>query len=258
MNPPLPPAFLGPPIAHRALHDPDAGRPENSLSAIRAAIGAGYGIEIDLQLSADGRAMVFHDYHLGRLTAERGPLRQRSAADLGAIALSGSGFGDTIPTLEQVLEEVAGKAALLIEIKDQDGALGPETGTLEAATARALATYRGPVAVMSFNPHAVAAFAGEAPGIAIGLTTGRFAPESWQVVPRARLAELAAIPDFDRVGASFISHRAQALDMAPVRALKARGVPVLCWTIRSPEEAGTARRVADNITFEGYLPPPAP
>ena len=85
--PALPPAFLDRPIAHRALHDKSQGRPENSVEAIRAAVEAGYGIEIDLQLSSDGEAMVFHDYDLARLTAVEGPVRTRSAAELGAIPL---------------------------------------------------------------------------------------------------------------------------------------------------------------------------
>ena len=72
MIPELPPAFLRCPLAHRALHDVTDGRPENSRAAIRAAIEAGYGIEIDLQLTGDGQAMVFHDYGLKRLTGADG------------------------------------------------------------------------------------------------------------------------------------------------------------------------------------------
>ena len=84
----LPDGFLDRPFAHRALHG--AGRPENSLSAVRAAVEAGYGIEIDVQLSRDGAAMVFHDYALDRLTGERGPVRMRSAAELNSIGPGGA------------------------------------------------------------------------------------------------------------------------------------------------------------------------
>ena len=118
----LPPAFLRLPIAHRALHDRAQGRPENSRAAIRAAIAAGYGIEIDLQASADGVAMVFHDDDLGRLTGATGPVRARTAAELGAIRLTDA--EDGIPTLAEVLEIVAGRVPLLIEIKDQSGEMG--------------------------------------------------------------------------------------------------------------------------------------
>jgi glycerophosphoryl diester phosphodiesterase len=159
----LPHAFLEAPIAHRALHDLSRGRPENGPSAIEAACKAGYGIEIDLQLSSDGVAMVFHDYDLGRLTEKKGAVRQLSAEALGQVRLKGG--TDTIPTLEQVLEQVAGRVPLLIEIKDQDGAMGANVGALEAAAARALSGYKGLVAVMSFNPHSMIAMAGLAPDI---------------------------------------------------------------------------------------------
>ena len=245
----LPASFLDRPIAHRGLHDRDAGRPENSREAAEAAIAAGYGIELDVQLSADGRAMVFHDYHLGRLTAQEGPLRQRSASALAQIALTGGQTG--IPTLADFLALVAGRVPLLIEVKDQDGALGPDVGPLEAAVAGDLAGYRGDAAVMSFNPHSVAAMRDAMPEVPRGLVTEAFDVAEWPV-PEARLAQLRAIPDYDRVGACFISHDAQDLDRARVAELRAGGATVLCWTIRSPEAEAAARRVAHNVTFEGY------
>ncbi len=125
----LPQAFLNLPIAHRALHDVADGRPENSRAAIRAAISAGYAIEMDLQLSRDGRAMVFHDYDLGRLTGQSGAVCQRDAADLAAIPLRGGDEG--IPSFAEVLDLVAGRVPLLVELKDQHGAMGETDGKLE-------------------------------------------------------------------------------------------------------------------------------
>lgn len=247
---PLPAAFLTRPIAHRALHDVSQGRPENSRAAVRAAVAAGYGIEIDLQPSADGVPMVFHDYDLRRLTGVPGRLRGLTAAELSEIALSGGDEG--IPTLAEVLEIVAGQVPLLIEIKDQDGAMGPDVGPLEAATAQVLAGYAGPVAVMSFNPHAVAAFHLAAPGVPVGLTTSAYTATDWPLLPAKVRTHLAGIPDFDRVGASFISHEAADLGAPRVAALKAQGAAILCWTIRSPEAEAEARKIAQNITFEGY------
>lgn len=247
---PLPAAFLTRPIAHRALHDRAAGRSENSRAAVRAAVAAGYGIEIDLQPSADGVPMVFHDYDLRRLTGVPGRLRGLSAAELAEIPLSGGDEG--IPTLAEVLEIVAGRVPLLIEIKDQDGAMGPDVGPLEAATAQVLAGYAGPIAVMSFNPHAVAAFHRYAPGVPVGLTTSAYTAADWPLLPAKTRAHLAGIPDFDRLGASFISHEAADLGSARVAALKAQGAAILCWTIRSPEAEAEARKIAQNITFEGY------
>jgi glycerophosphoryl diester phosphodiesterase len=242
--------FLGAPIAHRALHDLAAGRPENSPTAIEAACRAGYGIEIDLQLSSDGQAMVFHDYDLKRLTAEVGPVRQRSTAELQQIPLTGG--TDTIPTLEQVLQQVAGRAPLLIEIKDQDGAMGANVGALEAATARALHGYAGPVAVMSFNPHSMIAMAGLCPDIPRGLTTCAYTAEDWPLLPPGTRARLREIPDYDAAKACFISHDASDLGAARVADLKVRGAAILCWTIRSAEAEAAARQIAHNVTFEGY------
>ena len=246
----LPDAFLKAPIAHRALHDLSAGRPENSPAAIAAACDAGYGIEIDLQLSSDGQAMVFHDYDLKRLTAETGPVRQRSAAELGQIRLKGG--SDTIPTLRQVLDQVAGRVPLLIEIKDQDGAMGAAVGALEAATAAALEGYAGPVAVMSFNPHSMIAMAGLAPDVPRGLTTCDYTAKDWPLLPEGTRARLRGIPDYDPAKACFISHQASDLAAPRVAALKAQGAAILCWTIRSPEAEAAARRIAQNVTFEGY------
>jgi len=251
MIPALPAAFLARPIAHRALHDLGAGRPENSRAAVRAAVAAGYGIEIDVQLSLDGVAMVFHDHDLARLTGATGALAQRTAAALAAIGLRHGTEG--IPTLVQVLAEVAGKVPLLIEVKDQDGALGPAIGALEAATAAALAGYAGPVAVMSFNPFSVAAMADLAPLVPRGLTTSAYDPDDWAPVPVAVCDRLRDIPDYDRSGAGFISHEAHDLARPRVAALKAQGARVLCWTVRSAVAEAAARAAgADNVTFEGY------
>ncbi len=251
MTPDLPPSFLKAPLAHRALHDVSDGRPENSRAAIRAAIDAGYGIEIDLQLSADGTAMVFHDYDLSRLTPERGSVRQRRASELGAIPLLHGDEG--IPTLAEVLATIEGRVPLLIEIKDQDGGMGPNVGPLEDATVAALEGYEGPVALMSFNPHAVARIAQQAPHLPRGLTTSAYDPANWPLSAET-CANLREIPDFDRVGAAFISHDAKDLARPRVAALRQGGAHVLCWTIRTPQEEAAARQHAANVTFEGYLP----
>lgn len=250
-RPALPAGFLRLPVTHRALHDRMQGRIENSPAAVRAAVAAGYAIEVDVQLSADGRAMVFHDEALDRLTAERGLISARHSQELAGIGLTGG--NDTIPTLDAVLGMVAGRVPLLIEIKDQTGAMGQTDGRLEAAVAQALVGYGGEVAVMSFNPHSVATMAQVAPHVARGLTTSSYDPDDWAPLPAAVCERLREIPDFDRVGASFISHQGDDLTRPRVLELRAVGVPVLCWTIRSPEQEAMARQIAANVTFEGYL-----
>jgi glycerophosphoryl diester phosphodiesterase len=246
----LPDVFRTIPFAHRGYHSRAEGRIENSLAAAQAAIDAGYGIECDVQLTSDGQAVVFHDYDMKRLTGLPGAIQGRTLADANTIKLSGS--DEAIPSLTDLLKLVAGRVPLLIEIKDQDGAMGPNIGPLEAATTNALAGYKGPVALMSFNPHSVAECARLAPDVPRGLTTSAYHAKDWGPLPASVRERLRDIPDYGRVGASFISHEAKDLNRPRVAELKAQGAAVLCWTIRSPEAEAEARDVADNITFEGY------
>lgn len=247
----LDPSFLGAPLAHRALHDVTDGRPENSRAAIRAAIEAGYGIEIDVQMSSDGVAMVFHDYELERLAEDTGLINQRAAGDLARVVLRGSSEG--IPALPEVLEMVAGQVPLLIEIKDQDGTMGANVGPLEQAVARDIEGYQGPLGLMSFNPYSVQQMAIHAPKIPRGIISGDFPANGWPHLSREIRERLRAIPDFDTVGASFISHKVIDLGSKRVAELKAKGADILCWTVKSAEQEKEARKVADNITFENYL-----
>lgn len=249
----LPQAFLRVPLAHRALHDLRDGRPENSRAAIRAAIDAGYGIELDLQLSRDGCAMVFHDRTLDRLTAATGPVAHRSAAELKAIRLNGVQEG--IPGFREVLDLVAGRVPLLVELKDQHGAMGATDAALERAVAHDLQGHAGPVALMSFNPHMVINLASLAPEWPRGLVTGAFTQAEWPMIPECRRADLRTIPDYARAGALFLSHQASDLASPHVARLRKQGAKLFAWTIRSPQEEADARRLADNITFENY---PAP
>jgi len=250
--PKLPVSFLSSPIAHRGLHDVDKGIQENSRAAFMAAIAGGFGIELDLQLSADGEAMAFHDYSLSRLTIESGPIQLRAAAELKQIKLKNG--DETIPDLAEILQMVDGRAPLLIELKDQDGACGPNVGRLEQRVAELLANYSADAVVMSFNPHSIYEMAKLAPDLPRGLATCDFSPEFWPMLPQNRIADLAAIPDFDGAECSFISHEWHRLEDGRVAELKSRGVPVLCWTVTDSDQENKARQVADNITFEGYIP----
>ena len=232
-RPPLPPDLLRLPIAHRGLHDRGIGRIENSLSAVAAAAAAGYAIEIDVQCSSDGQAVVFHDDTLDRLTGETGAVAARTAAELAGIALTGA--TDTIPALPQVLSAVAGRVPLLVEIKDRSGTLSETDGRLEAAVASALADYAGPVAVMSFNPHSVARMAALAPGLPRGLTTSAFDPDEWAPVPPATCARLRGMTKF---------HQHNILDAPPP---PGNFDIILCRNLLLYLDTGTRRRVFDRL-----------
>lgn len=248
----LPTGFLDRPLAHRALHDALDRRPENSLAAVKAATDRGYGIEIDVQLSRDGQAMVFHDYDLVRLTASKGYLAEYLASELGEIKLNNGDEG--IPTLRQVLDQVRGRVPLLIEIKDQDGTLGPNVGVLEKACVQALEEYSGPVALMSFNLHTLRVLAERAPFIPRGFLTDTFTKSRWPMVPENRRLCLDRCDHVSNPIVDFISHRVEALEDPRVVCAKDNDKPVICWTVRSSEQAQEALKIADVITFEGFLP----
>ncbi|SDY28039.1 Glycerophosphoryl diester phosphodiesterase [Jannaschia faecimaris] len=249
-GPALPAAFLKGHIAHRGLHS--EGVPENSMAAYRAAVELGVAIELDIQPSSDGVAMAFHDYDLHRLTAAAGPVDAQKAEALANIPLAGSDEG--IPRFADVLAMVAGRVPLLIEIKDRDGDMGPDVGPLEDAVIADLAGYEGDAAVMSFNPYSVACFRDRAPHLPRGLVTSAFDARNWPELSHATRDRLRDIPDYEPLGCSFISHQANALQMPRVADLKSEGARILCWTIRSKAEEGQARKIADAVTFEGYLP----
>ncbi|WP_172329712.1 glycerophosphodiester phosphodiesterase family protein [Mangrovicoccus sp. HB161399] len=247
----FPAGLLARPIAHRGLHDAGRGIPENSLAAAEAACAEGYGIELDIQPSGDGVPMVFHDGTLDRLTDEAGPVTGRSAEELGRMALLGT--AETVPTLAQFLALVAGRVPLLIELKSQPGAPCVATNKLAELALAALAGYPGEVALMSFNPFAIAHGAALRPDLCWGITTGH-GPGLFPEDPEtdARITGRALDPrDY---GAGFLSHGIREGRAPWLSALKAAGLPILAWTVRSPEEEAEARRFAANITFERYRP----
>ena len=250
MRVPLPPSFLTAPLAHRGYHDRSLRCPENSRAAFRAAVAAGYGIELDVQLSRDGQAMVFHDDTLDRMTGDSGCVKDRTATALNGIRLINS--DETIPTLADVLAMVGGRVPVLIEMKDDLATMAPTDGRLGAAVAAVLAGYAGAVAVMSFNPHSMADMARLAPGVSRGLTTDDYDPQDYATLSGGVCDQLRAIADYDRIAASFVSHKALDLGRARIAELKSDGAAILCWTIRSRDQEAMARKIAQNITFEGY------
>ncbi len=227
----LPRELAAAPIAHRGLHVEEA--PENSLGAARKAIAAGYAIELDLQPSADGEAMVFHDSDLARLTGESGLVWHRTAAELGALRLDGQP-SEPVPTFEQFLQTVAGRAMLFVELKGD--APAEMNDRVLARAASLLERYDGPAAFMSFDR--------------------RLVSEARRVAP-TRVSGLVAeggVLDLPSLGAGFVTHFYEHLPSDETEALRAAGVPVLAWTIQSQPAADLALRFADQITFSGFTP----
>lgn len=143
--------FMGVNFAHRGLHTEDKSVPENSLQAFRLAAEAGYGIELDVQLSKDGQVVVFHDDTLDRVCGVSGRVDEYTYAELKKMSLCGS--GETIPLFTEVLDVIDGRGALIVELKT-----GPRNRELCRKTYAILEGYRGDVCIESFNPLIVAWF----------------------------------------------------------------------------------------------------
>jgi glycerophosphoryl diester phosphodiesterase len=223
--------------AHRGVHYDRV--PENSAAAFAEAVGRGLGIECDIQISRDGRAMVFHDWNLDRLTAMAGPVDQRAADELETVPLRNS--KECIPTLDRLLAQVGGRVPLLIEIKSKRER---DPAPVCSAVQRALEDYRGDHAVMSFDPRVPKWFIRNAPLIVRGLVvTEENAPgvRGWA---RRRLALWHARPDF-------LAYDVRDLPSRFAAAQRARGLPLLIWTVRSPELAARAAAHADAPIAEG-------
>lgn len=223
------------PFAHRGLHGP--GRPENSRAAFRAAIEAGSGIELDVQASRDGQAIVFHDYELDRLAATHGRVADLDAQALTKLRLCGT--SEMIPLLTDVLALIHGQAPLLIEVKSPNR----HVVQLCRAVADALQDYSRPVGIMSFNPEVGGWFAHHAPDTLRGLVV----TESGKRGVRGRIERRLA---FWRAQADFLAYDIRDLPSAFAAGKRANGVPVYTWTVRTAEDRARAAAQADQIIYE--------
>ena len=205
---PLPKSYFDAPFAHRGLHDCGGifgiDRTENSPSAFRSAILAGYGIELDLQLSADGVPVVFHDNSLKRLTKLDKKVSDLEIKFLKELRLPNN---DSIPTFDDFLELVSVQVPVLVELKDQDCFLGSNIGRLEHAVAKALSKYDGPIAVMSYNPYSIKEFGLKLPSIPRGLVTEPFKTADWPKLSIDTLIYLRSFTVVNAVLSSFVSYK---------------------------------------------------
>ena len=237
------------PIAHRGLHDATNGIVENSRSAVAAAIEHGYAIEVDLQLTRDGQAVVFHDETLDRLTPESGPVVERTLAELTAIRYrEGS---DTITPLEGLLEQVGGTVPLIIELKT----LWDGGDRLERCVVAALGSYKGRAAVMSFDPHAITTIRRIAPELVRGIVACGFDDaDHWPMLSPWQRFYLRHLLHWNKTKPDFISYDQTRLSGPAPRLARALGCPMITWTVRTEAEHARAARWADQITFENFLP----
>jgi glycerophosphoryl diester phosphodiesterase len=237
-------------IAHRGLHDAQAGVIENTPSAFSAAIAANYAIETDVQLTADGEAMVHHDFALGRLTLGSRQLAAMSAAGLKEVPFKAT--TDRMITLGELCDLAAGRVTLLVEVKSRfDGAPG-----LVARLAQVLAGYKGPVAVQSFDPQVLIALREAAPQLVRGIVAERYYDdEEWHDLSAEQKRSLGLLLHAARSRPQFVAYRVADLpSFGPSVARRLFGLPLLTWTVRTADDRRRAQRMADQMIFEGFRP----
>lgn len=240
------------PIAHRGLHDRAAGIIENSLSAARRAVGRGYGVECDVQLTADGEVVVFHDFTLDRLIGQGGRVDGVSSAELTRMVLRGS--EDTVPTLTDLLDVMGSEHTLVVEIKSEfNGDL-----RLAERTARRVAAHKGQVALKSFDPQVMTHLRvnRDALGIAhvpLGMVAeARYDDAEWAFLNASEKQALANFLHWDATRPEFLSYYVNDFPHAVPHLLRqALRLPVMTWTVRTPAQKQAAARWADQIVFEG-------
>jgi glycerophosphoryl diester phosphodiesterase len=248
---PLDAVFLKP-IAHRGLHDPARGRIENSAAAFEAAIAHGYGIECDLRPAACGTPMVFHDATLARLVESAEALNALDAAALRRLRYR----GDNSPIVEfaALLELTAGREPLLVEIKSEWEP--PDKRFLQGIAALSK-VYTGPLALMSFDPAVMTAIRELAPGVARGIVSGLYEGAGWwrDKLDEQRAYALSHFLESRPAAPDFYAYDVKALPTPVTRFVReVMGLPLLTWTVRTPEQRRTAERWADAPIFEGYEP----
>ena len=232
------------PIAHRGLHTKDI--PENSLSAFENALKNNYAIELDVQFTKDKEVVVFHDENLKRITNDT-----RNIEDVNYDELKNLRLGNTneiIPTLEEVLELVDSKVAILIEIKDCKDYI-----ELSEKTYEILKGYEGNYAIQSFNPFILEWYKNNASEVIRGQLSGTFTEGSESLNSFEKFVLKNMLLNF-KSKPNYIGYELEGIPKSKLESLRKKGVPIIVWTVKNKEDMEKAYKYSDNITFENFLP----
>lgn len=238
------------PIAHRGLHNAKAGVIENSAPAFQAAIAKGYGIECDLRPAADGTAMVFHDLTLGRLVEARAKITDVAPSDLVKLAYKASKARATILSFGEFLELVGGRVPLLVEIKSEWAP--PDVRFLKSIASQAK-RYKGPLALMSFDPAMMAGVRELAPKMPLGIVSGLYQGDGWWLnqLDAERAFRLSNLLESGPAAPHFYAYHVKALPTPVTRFVReGLGLPLFTWTVRTKADLAVARKWADAPIFE--------
>lgn len=233
--------------AHRGLHDKARGIPENSLAAFRRAAEHGFGAELDVHLTKDGRLAVIHDDSLLRTAGADVKASQLTAEELSEYRLEGT--DEPIPFLEEVLPIFEGVAPLIIELKVEKNA-----AALARATCELLDQHNTGCCIESFHPKAVRWLAKNRPGVCRGQLSQNFLKErsglSWPAAFAMThlLTGVLTAPDFIAYNLHHRHRRSLRL------ARKVWGVREVSWTVRTPEELAACEADGCLVIFEQFIP----
>lgn len=238
------------PVAHRGLHTAARGIIENMPSAISAAVAGNFAIEVDIQLTRDGEAMVHHDHQLGRLEDGAGELIDMTAAELKAVSFKAT--SDRMMTLGDLCDLVGGRTPLVIEMKSNFSG----DRKLAARMAQVLSAYKGPAAAMSFDPDQVIAIREAMPELTRGIVAQRTYDDSyWTHLPQDKRDGMLHLRHGFRTQPHFVAYWVNQLPAAaPWVARNIFGCALLTWTVRTPEQRARAAQHADQMIFEGFVP----
>lgn len=237
-------AFKGVKFAHRGYFDNLNNIPENSLESFEKAIENGYGIELDVQLSSDGVAMVFHDADLERMTGNTGKVWEYTAEELGKMKLLGT--DRTIPTLAQAMELISGRTPVIVEHKMDrvDTAVCKKSYEI-------LADYTGDWCMKSFDPRAVMWYRQNAPQV----IRGQLAQEYWKVEKykgSPLYTALSFLVSNVVTRPDFISYKYTDSDNISLKLCDIMGADIACWTLRSEQDYSQVKGKFDMNIFDSF------
>ncbi len=241
------------PIAHRGLHNAKAGVIENSMPAFSAAIAKGYGIELDLRPAADGTPMVFHDLKLSRLIDAKGLITDYAAKDLAKLSYKADPAARLI-TFVELLEHVGGRVAILAEIKSE---WDPPAAAFLKGIAKLANAYKGPLALMSFDPVVMAAIKPLAPKVPRGIVSGIYQGAGWwlDTLDAERAERLSHLIESGPATPDFFAYNVKDLPTLVTRFIReGLRIPLFTWTVRTAKDLATARKYADAPIFEAIEP----
>ena len=232
------------PIAHRGVHT--KGIPENSLSAFENALKNNYAIELDVQFTKDKEVVVFHDENLKRMTNDTRNIEDVNYDELKNLRLDNT--NEIIPTLEEVLELVDSKVAILIEIKDCKDYI-----ELSEKTYEILKGYEGNYAIQSFNPFILEWYKNNASEVIRGQLSGTFTEGSESLNSFEKFVLKNMLLNF-KSKPNYIGYELEGIPKSKLESLRKKGVPIIVWTVKNKEDMEKAYKYSDNITFENFLP----